>query len=66
MILEYVDTGGVARYKMGGGEEIELLRGFMDFTLFSHFLKIKSTIELVVSTLFGGALISNNILALFS
>ena len=30
VILEYVDAGGVARYKMGGGEEIELLRGFMD------------------------------------
>ena len=30
VILEYVDAGGVARYKMGSGEEIELLRGFMD------------------------------------
>ena len=30
VILEYVDVGGIARYRMDGGEQIELLRGFMD------------------------------------
>ena len=30
VLLEYVDNGGVARFKLSNGNSIELLRGFMD------------------------------------